>query len=245
MQCEYDTKRFLDFREHPLRLGGLGTADDGLFHADANAADDIIKLHGGNTDPWVDDYVLTAWGTPSGSVPYIGKFSHWAVTVSSATAASDAPHLWAVAAADWHLYVESDTEKFKQEVRAGLGLAPTPQIVALSAFDSDQATQTEVVRVAGTPKAQTFRSRRRDKSILVDFQTITNFALAATATSNNSTSFSANCNATLWLWGWVARNADSDLEDLEQLPRVQTVPVIDPTGQYADRAARTRRQRAA
>lgn len=209
--CDPRHSRVLDFTRVPLRLGGLSTADDGLFDFDANAADDIIKAEGGNTDIWVDDYVTSKWGTLASQVPYLGRFTHFAVTVNGTAANKAEPHLWDIAAADWYLDIETDAVKYKQEIRAGLGMPKTPQISGFAAFDSDQATQTEVARVAGAPVIQCFR----EGPLFVDFETVVRFALACTATSNNSTSFSANVNCTLYLFGHLGRNSQVSGDEIE------------------------------
>jgi hypothetical protein len=205
--------RILDFTRCPLRLGGLSTADDGLFDFDINSGDDIIKAEGGNTDIWVDDYVQSKWGSLASQVPYIGRFTHFAITANGSAANSAEPHLWDIAASDWYLDIETDSVKYKQEVRAGLGLPKVPQVSGFAAFDSDQATQTEVARVAGFPTIQAFK----EGPLVVDFETAVRFALACTAASNNSTSFSANVNVTLYLFGHLGRNSQVGPDELEKM----------------------------
>lgn len=217
---------FLDFRfgRGPgLRLGGLASADDGLWVYNASTEDDVIKLHGANTDPWVDRSVLVKFGSPSGSVPYIGKFSHFAVTAKAAVAGTgdswlESPGKWEITSRLLTLRVTNDRYRFEQEVGPGLGLAVSPQVSAGNTLDSDLSTTTTYSQVAGFPVPQRIRPDTY-RPIVVDFRNVTQFALVTQATG--SLGFSANASLTLHLWGvlWqadttppeVIENADMDV----------------------------------
>lgn len=220
MQCG-TTKHpnILDFRREPLRLGGIGTADLGLFDFDIASDDVIIDIK--NPSAWVDDYILEMW-TPGNTVPFLIRIFRWALEARSTTTYTTSPHLWAVAQDDWHLHIEVPGRKLKQEARAGLGMHPTPSVRVATAVDSNEATLTEKQYVAGEPRPQ----RLHDGPIVADLEHCKTAAVKATSASNNSTSFAANCNVTLLLWCVVAKKGEAverDLEDEDDGPTPQFI----------------------
>lgn len=208
MHCEPRDTDILDFRVNPLRLGGIATADLGLFDFDINGDDVIVDWK--NPSAWVDDHLVEAWGAPSNTVPYIGRFFRWAVLARSTTTHTTAPHLWAVAQDDWNVHIEQGKRELRQEVRQGLGLHPTPSIRAATALDSDETTLAEKQYVAGEPRPQRFKGGVLE----LDLECKT-AALEGTAASNNSTSFGANCTVTVLLWCVLAqKSSEKTFEDL-------------------------------
>ena len=204
----------LDYRTDPLRLGGLGVAGVWLFDFDANAAQNIVTLHGANIDPWVDDFLTTVWGAPAGTVPYYGRFSHFAVSVSNGVG-EESSSQWFAAAADWYLELIDGTMRIRQECVGALGTHPVPQ-AALGTLTAEASIATGPAR----------KTRLRHGPWRVDFETATSFVLACTATScaTTTTSFLANVNATLWLWGLLTRKRGKAVDTFDRLPMTRVAP---------------------
>lgn len=210
--CDAKGRYILDCSRVPLRLGGLTSADDGLFDYNGAAEDVVIDLS--KKDAWTDVAIAHTWKAPEtdGDIPFVGFYTGFAVGVSAAAMATvyaASPLVWSTTQNHTFMHVEDGVHDFKQELRAGFGPFPTPQVSA-AVVDASHASDEQYV--AGMAMRQAFRDARAyrpggQQGVLIDHKRAKYQCVTADATALG-TIWAADLYCTLLLWGFVAHRND-------------------------------------